>query len=151
HFAYPPAVNIKKFGGVEAGATLCADKEGFEHVLVVAKATFDIGVTGSCTLAAQQCAVTEADEHHGDPASSSLRYECDFAPTKSLVDVIVNGSAHAPGGKPVTEVVAGLALGSIRKLIRVVGDRVWERSLFGVKPSAPRPFLSIPLVYERAF
>jgi hypothetical protein len=144
-------VNIKKFGGIEGGVTLCVDKEGFEHVVVVAKATFNIDMNGSCTLAAQQCRVTEADEHYGDPVTSSVRYECDFALTKPEVDVVVNGSAHAPGGKPVTEVVVGLELGSIRKRIRVVGDRVWERALVGCKPSSPRAFVTIPVVYERAF
>jgi hypothetical protein len=144
-------MNVKKFGGIEAGATLCVDKDGFERVLVVAKATFDIDSAGTCSLAPEQTPMKEVDEHYGDPESSSLRYECDFALTKTLVDVIVNGSAHALGGRPATEVVAGLALGPIRKLIRVLGDRVWEQSVQGCRPSAPKPFLSMPLVYERAF
>jgi hypothetical protein len=139
-------------GGLESGFTLSVDKHGYEHVLIVAKATFDIQPDGRCSLSSQQHPVTLADEHRADPGASSIRYECDFAAHKPLADVIVNGSAYAQHGEPTTEVEVGLAIGSIRKLVRVVGDRVWERALpYGYQSSPPQPFTSIPLVYERAF
>lgn len=43
-------------------------------------------------------------------------------------------------------------MGSQRKILEVIGDRVWKRSLVGtVVPSSPAPFVCLPLVYERAY
>jgi hypothetical protein len=144
-------MNVRKFGGVDGGCTLAVDKLGHEHVLVVGKATFDIANDGHCSLSTVQQPLEVADRHHGDPAASSIRYECDFALHKPFTDVVLNASAHAPAGQPVAETVVGFALGSLRKLIRVHGDRVWERSLRGLKVSAAHPFLTMPLRWERAF
>lgn len=145
-------MNLKKFGGLQGGFTLCVDQHGYEHVLTVAKATFDIQPDGRCTLARQQHPMTLSDEHYGDPAVSSIRYECDFALRKPRADVIVNGSAYARESTPTTEVTVGIAIGPIRKVARVVGDRIWVRSLLhGYQPSEPQPFTTIPLIYERAF
>jgi hypothetical protein len=41
--------------------------------------------------------------------------------------------------------------GSIHKRVRVFGDRHWERRVLGYAASAPKPFVTMPLVYERAF
>src|SRR5262249_34475172 len=59
--------------------------------------------------------------------------------------------AVAPGGEPVKELMVALEIGSSRKEIRVVGDRRWERGLVGFTASEPVPFVTMPLVYERAF
>ncbi len=145
-------MNLKEFGGLEGGCTVCLDKDGYENVLVVAKGTFDIREDGSCVLAEQQQPVAVADEHYGDPATSSIRYECDFSLHKPFADVVVNGEAHAPSGRLASEVLVGLAVSNVRKLIRVVGDRVWKETLIGrYRPSDPQPFERMPLVYERSF
>ena len=36
-------------------------------------------------------------------------------------------------------------------MIRVVGNRRWERGLFGLKPSASEPITRLPIIYERAY
>ena len=58
-----------------------------------------------------------------------------------------------PAGRPVTEMLAALTVAGRRKVVRVVGDRVW-RGVIGRsigRSTAPEPFVSMPLVYERAF
>jgi hypothetical protein len=40
-----------------------------------------------------------------------------------------------------------LRVGDSKKLVAVLGDRVWR----GSNPTPPQPFVSIPLVYERAY
>jgi hypothetical protein len=89
--------------------------------------------------------------HYGDPAKTSIKYECDFARFKPRADILVNGHACSPTGKPVEEVEVGLEIGDIRKRIRVVGNRHWELGLLGFRASRPEPFLKMPLMYERAF
>jgi hypothetical protein len=92
-----------------------------------------------------------ADVHYGDPAETSIKYECDFARFKPHADIIVNGYAYSPTGKPVTEVDVILEIGSIKKQIRVVGDRHWRERFFKLRPSTPTPFVKMPLVFDRAF
>jgi hypothetical protein len=135
-----------------ADVTIATDKDGREHVLVVAKATFEVRDDGSCALAAKQQPMTYADEAFGEPGLSSVRYESDFALRKRRCDVVMNAHAHAPGGTPAAEVDVGLLFGPILKTARVFGDRIWKpRLLAGFAPSDPVPFKKLPIRYERAF
>ncbi|MBZ4420400.1 DUF2169 domain-containing protein [Myxococcus sp. RHST-1-4] len=115
------------------------------------KGTFEIDAGGGARLSDVQEAMVFADVHQGEPGTTSLRYESDFAPFKPRADLLVLGQAVSPTGKPVTESLVTLELGTVRKAIRVTGDRRWERGLLGLRASAPRAFVQMPLVYERAF
>ena len=92
-----------------------------------------------------------ADTFTGEPGFSAPVYEADFAPVKPRCDVLLVGSAHAPKGEPTTKVPVGLKVGSLVKSFNVLGDRVWESSGVLVSPSRPKPFLAMPLSYDRAF
>ena len=137
--------------GMQAGLTVSTDKDGRDHCVVVVKGTFTIGNEGKPILAEEQEPLVYADVHYGDPGTTSIKYECDFAPFKPKTDVLVNGSAYAPRGKPVKEMVVSLEIGRNKKEVRVVGDRRWQRGLFGLKPSSLTPFVKMPLLYSRAF
>ena len=123
------------------------DRNGAEVWLVAVKCTFDIKPDGSTELSADQPPPLRVPEYHGESGTSSLKYEADLVLTKTTTDVTVVGQAHAPGGRPVTELDVGFRVGSVRKALRVFGDRTWGAE--GV--SSPRPFVTMPLVYERAF
>lgn len=134
-----------------AGLSVAVDKDGLDLCVVVVKGTFLVATSGESVLAQQQEPLIYADAHYGDPAKTSLKYECDFAPFKPRADVLLNGHAVSQTGRPVPEVTVGIETGSIKKHIRVVGDRRWDRGLYGLRPSTPVPFVQMPLVYERAF
>jgi len=123
------------------------DRDGAEVWLVAVKATFDILPDGRTAISEEQPPVLHLPQHHGEPGHSSIQYDADLVLTKVATDVIVVGQAHAPGGQPVTQLDVGLRVGPIQKVLRVFGDRFWNA--FG--PSAPQPFVSMPLVYERAY
>lgn len=137
--------------GMEAGLCVATDKEGRDYCVVVVKATFSVDKDGATPLAEKQEPLIYADVHYGDPSKTSIKYECDFARFKPMADIIVNGHAYSPGGKPVTETMVGLEVGSLKKVIRVVGDRHWEKRTIGLAPSEPTSFIKMPLVFERAF
>lgn len=119
---------------------------------MVVKTTHEILPWGETQIAAIQVPLTVADDHYSEPGVSSVRYESDFVPYKPICDVIVNGSAHSPSGRRAGFVDVTFEFGSIRKTVRVFGDRVWRSSATGPpKPSSPEPFVRIPLVWERAF
>jgi len=123
------------------------DRTGAEVWLVAVKCTFDIDRDGSTAIAAEQPPVLRVPESHGEPGTSSLKYEADLVLTKTTTDIVVVGHAYAPGGRPVTQLYAGFRVGSVHKVLHVVGDRQW--GAFG--PSPAEPFTDMPLVYERAF
>jgi hypothetical protein len=136
---------------MRAGLTVATDKQGRNHCVTVVKGTFDIEPDGGARPADQQEELVYADAHYGDPASTSIKYECDFALFKPSTDVLLNGTATSPTRQPLSELMVGLQLGQAKKVIRVVGDRHWDVGLAGMKPSSPSSFVTMPLVYERAF
>jgi hypothetical protein len=137
--------------GMPAGLTVATDKDGRDHCVVVVKGTFEVGADGNPRPAEDQEPLVFTDVHYGDPETSSLKYECEFAPFKPRADVIINGQAVSPNGKPLEELTVALEVGGARKEVRVVGDRHWQAGILGFMASDPTPFVAMPLIYERAF
>lgn len=126
-----------------------ADEEMRPLLTLVVKATYVIGRDG-LTLAEKQVPVNVAGEYWGEPETSSYRYEPECAFFKPATDVVLVGHACAPA-PGTTETLVALQVGPVRKAVRVVGERVWFRSMGSVSMTKPRPFERIPLRYERAF
>jgi len=134
--------------GMQAGYTMALDPDGRERIVVVIKGTFTIPrESGDLQLAEEQLPLVLADEFYGDPGLSAMRRESDFASVKPRCDVLVLGSAHAPGGRPAERVSVGLRVGRLVKGFDVVGDRVWD----GRRISSPRPFVRLPINYGVAY
>jgi hypothetical protein len=145
-------VELLNATGMEAAYTLGLDPDGRERVVVVVKGTFEIPPAGQpARLAGEQAPLVMADEFTGVPGFSAVLNESEFAPFKPRCDVLVNGSAHAPYGRPAERVTVGLRVGTIEKFFDVVGDRVWEDGPLGPQPSAPTAFTSVPITYDRAW
>ena len=126
--------------------------DGRELVVVVVKGTFDLPKNGDpAKLSAEQLPLVEADTFTGEPGFSAPLYESDYAPHKPFCDVIVNGSAHAPGGQPARQVRVGIKVGKVAKSFNVLGDRKWEAGLTGVGASSAQPFVRKPFSYDVAF
>jgi hypothetical protein len=125
------------------------DEDARPLLVLVIKATYTLG-PGELELAEEQVPVCVEGEYWGRPEESSYRFEPECAPFKPATDVVLVGHAYAP--KPGTrELLAELQAGPLRKVVRVVGDRIWFKSLGTVSMTKPLPFERMPLVYERAF
>lgn len=145
-------MNVLSFSPFPAAAVIAADKTGVEHVVVVAKGTFTIEPSGATHRAREQVELKFADEHYGEPESTSVRYENDFAPFKPMCDLIVNGAAHSPRGRRANAVTVEFQYGKLVRRARVVGDRLWKsRWILPPASSRPKPFTRMPIVWERAF
>lgn len=134
-----------------AEVTSFTDKTGWEHLLVVIKASYSIPENGGTPQAIAAQALAMKDEFAGEPGLSAPLYENDFASRKACCDVLFRAQAHAPGGKPVKTLDVAAQVGSMMKAIHVVGDRRWEKDLLFVRHSEPEPFTTMPLHYGRAF
>ncbi|MHC4469332.1 MAG: DUF2169 family type VI secretion system accessory protein [Planctomycetota bacterium] len=117
--------------------------------LLVLSATFESSPGQPVTLAEHQSPVRDSDVYHGEPGFSSVQYEGEIALSKPFVDVIVNGSAYAPGGQPTRSLEVTLRVGDIHKKLMVTGDRGKRALRMGA--GRPEPFERMPIVYERAF
>ncbi len=137
---------------VEAGWTLGFQPDGRELLIVAVKATFTIPRNGEeASLAEQQTPLTEADEFTGEPGLSAPLYETDYAQRKPYCDVLLNGSAYAPQGKPANLVTVSLQFGKMQKSFNVVGNRVWDRFMLNTSPSLPVKFVSKHISYDVAY
>jgi hypothetical protein len=127
--------------------------DGRELLVVVVKGTFTIPQSPADTaeLAPQQSDLVMADEFTGEPGLSAPKYESDFAPFKPRCDVLLNGSAHAPGGEPAKRVKVGLRVGTMQKMFSVVGNRFWRKWLFFIWRTSPERFVKMPISYDNAF
>lgn len=138
--------------GLALAASPALDKEGREHLVVVAKATYAIDWdSGTTALKEHGRPIVYSDEHIGEPGLSAPVYEADTALRKPRCDVLLDATAHSPDGRPVTELEVAASIGDWKKGLLVVGDRVWLRGALGVTATPPQPFTSMRIHYGRAF
>lgn len=71
----------------------------------------------------------------------------DEAMVKTRAEVLVTGRAYQPGGSPGIGCAVRLEAGPIDKQLYVVGDRHWGAT----GPSAPQPFVEMPVTWARAY
>jgi hypothetical protein len=124
-----------------------------EYVLsVLVKRSFRIVPGAMCVRAEEDRALVPGDVYWDDPMNSSVRYESDFVPFKLATDVVLNGTAYAPGAVPTRSCLVTAQIGERRKVIQVIGDRV-ARYTDGSQPvvTDPVPFARMELRYERAY
>ena len=118
-------------------------------VIVVIKATFVPGTSGAWEPAPEDAQVgCTAETFWDDDDTKSLRYDTDFALFKRNAEVLLAGTAHAPGGAPTTSVVASFRFGGVQRALAVFGERTWT-PFGGV--SEPAPFTALPLRWEHAY
>ncbi len=129
----------------KAAIAVLPDRAGVDTLYVIVKGTLTL--RPNLALAEGQVPPALADEYYGDPASSSLRVGSELHIGKPGTDVFLIGSAWAPDRRPVARMQVSMSVAGRQKAIQITGDRVWQDG----RPSAPKPFQSIPLVWERAF
>lgn len=134
------------WGAVRVGSVLWQPAEGSFALTVVAKTTFVLE-PGESPLDEEPEDIYAADTYWDDDPERSLAQATDLVPGKAQPEVLVVGSAYAPGRAPAGSLCARISIGEVDKSIRVCGDR-W----FGADGvlSEPRPFMRMPLTWERA-
>jgi len=138
---------------MKAAYTMGMKPGGQELLVAVVKGTFDFPRESGevLRLSPGQIDLVMADEFSGKPGFSAPVRESDFAPFKPRCDVVLNGCAHAPGGKRAARVQVGLRIGALTKSFEVVGNRSWKAGLLGIGITEAEPFLEMPISYDRAF
>lgn len=125
------------------------DRAGRDVLVALAKCTYAVTARG-LEIADQQLPVQLGDTFHGEPGASSTALESDAVPWKPGTDIVALGHAWAPRGQA-RELDVELAVGPVRRALRVFGERRWSEAAGAVTITPPLPFERVPLVYERAF
>jgi hypothetical protein len=133
--------------------TMAMDIAAREYLLLVIKGTFAFpdDPTTPARPAPEQMPLVMADTFTGEPGFSATLWETDFVFRKTRCDVILNGSAHAPQGRPAERVRVGMKVGAWSKTIDVVGHREWRALGPAFAATRPIPFLRQPITYDHAF
>src|SRR5262245_19241380 len=79
------------------------DRDGVHEWIVVVKGTFDVKRDSTLSLADQQLEPLLLPEYNREDGASSIRYDADLVGSKPSTDVVLNGTAYAPDGRPATE------------------------------------------------
>jgi hypothetical protein len=126
--------------------------DGAYILSVLVKRTYRIVPGGACTRVEEDRPIVTGDAFWDDPMTSSVRHESDLVPFKVATDVVLNGTAHTPGGAARQSLLVSLEVGDRRKAVHVVGDRV-ARYANGGPPAVtdPQPFTTMELRHERAY
>lgn len=125
------------------------DGTGREVLLILAKATYEVRA-GQTRLADDQIPIQLADEYEGEPGQSCLKFASDLALFKPAAEVILLGHAR-PRRRGDTQVDVTLRVGPLVKTVRALGDRQFQKTLFGYRISRPAPLDRVPLSFARAY
>jgi hypothetical protein len=126
--------------------------EGGHLWTICIKGTYRLPDDGRVALHDQQELVTPSPKFLGTPGESTLLRENEFVCDHPGTAVTLNASAHAPGRKAVTQLEVGVSVGGLKHRLRVVGDRAWASGrLRRLVATAPQPFTSMPITWERAY
>lgn len=146
-------MQIEYVGRGHVAFTLGLDVSGREHVVLICKTAFLFPERDGdvCQTAETTDPPVMADTFFGEPGLSAAEYETDFATFKPQCDLLLNASAHVPGGQPTAQCTVGINIGNVRKVFDVIGHREWQESVIGVAASNPHPFITMPISYDVAF
>ena len=128
-----------------AALTVLADEEGVDCLFVCIKGTFTLERVPR--VAEAQRPIALVDRYRSDPTRSSLLEAGEHHIGKAGTDVLLEGHARPPDGRPTTLCPVSVTVGERRSVIAVHGDRRWRA---GGRASSPEPFDAMPLIWERA-
>lgn len=126
-----------------------ADPRGVETAYLAVKAAFDITPDGLAPCA-RPVPLLPGDVFWGEPDKTGLRAAGELTLSKPATDVVVLGSAVAPG-EGVRAMPVSLRVGPVASTLLVFGPRRWRKQGLLWKPSDPDAFERVPLRWELAF
>jgi len=121
------------------------ERSGMKYGVLTAKATFLIRTDGTAEIDSQN----PFPLFDKDQETELGILPSDLHPRKDPVfEVILLGAAYATDKTEISHRLVELAVGNVRRQIRVSGDRYWDGT---ERISPPRPFTRMPMTYAYAF
>jgi len=144
-------MNLFNLTGYGAATLPSLGRDGQDLVLAVTAARYRLPHPADppeqpLELDVEQPKPALSDVYCGPPGKSGLRVEGQTAFTRPATDITVAGHARALNDEPVPQLRVTVSVGPCLQQALIVGDRMWDAGI-----SSPRPFVAMPLVWERAF
>ena len=136
---------------LQADAAILRDRDGAEVLVVAVKGTFHLGRDERALLAIEQEQIRLIPQYRGDAGAASLILEAEMTDPKPETDIVLDAIAHAPNNEPAQVVPVGIKIGRVAKRVVVFGERLWLKGAREPRISQPIPFVTMPIIYERAF
>jgi hypothetical protein len=131
------------------------DRDGLDLLLIVVAAQFELPPPNDDAPGLRLWPTQEkppmVEEYSGEPGRSSIRRDGQSSYFKPATDIHVIGDACAHHGEPVMTMDVRVRVGPCAVTMRVHGDRVWRAAKGDIVPSDPEPFVTMPLIWERAY
>jgi hypothetical protein len=128
-------VRVSADGPFTAAAVTWRDAGGRLFCTLVAKASYELA-PGMCPPLPEPVAIQAEDQHGDEDPQRSVVVPSDLAPFKAAAEVVVVGSAFAPGGLPAQSVNLRVAVGSVDKTVAAWAPR--RRRADGTIEELPR-------------
>ncbi|WP_274617704.1 MULTISPECIES: DUF2169 family type VI secretion system accessory protein [Bradyrhizobium] len=125
--------------------TKCERRPPGASLIISVFAMFDLANPGAGRLLGEQELWVMAAKEL--PPSTPL----DIGMPKPQAELLIAGHAAAPEGRPTERMMLGWTLGPIKKHLLVTGDRYWQMTTSGWRPTEVQPFQQMPLTGQRAF
>ncbi|MEO5726597.1 MAG: DUF2169 domain-containing protein, partial [Byssovorax sp.] len=133
-------------------AKVCSRRPPQPEMTMIVRATFALAPNVPLEPAEEQGALTAEVFHEDDEARlGECLYAGDFADFKLNAEVLLKGTCHVPGGRPVVECPVRATVGAWSKTLLVIGPRAWSSRFPGATASEPSSFTSMPLGYQGSF
>src|SRR5690349_20189517 len=117
-------MEVVSVGPLKVGSLRWQARPGAWVLTVVCKATFRLAPGESALVEAQEH-LNDDDGYWDDDPRKSLCFAADLVPYKTRADVLLTGSAYAPGGRPTAALLARLIAGDVDKTVAVHADRAF--------------------------
>jgi len=140
-----PRILVTSQGPLAVGSVVFRDNHGQFVCTIVAKITYSLG-SGIVPPVDEPVPIQEEDGHWDDDSARSVHVPSDLVPFKKTPEVVVVGSAFAPGDRPVSNIIARVIVGSVDKSVEAFAPRFLRDSGIEEGPRARR----FPLRYEYA-
>lgn len=133
------------------------------EMMLVVKAVFDLRPGAPLEPLDRAACVPTGDRllEDDDDRVGECLLPSDFAEHKPNAEVVIKGSFHAPRKRPVRESEVAVSVSDAsgrapaankwRKVLRVVGPRVWVDDALGSTATEPLPFTELPLRWANAY
>ncbi|NUP09199.1 MAG: DUF2169 domain-containing protein [Polyangiaceae bacterium] len=123
------------------------------EMMLVVKAVFELRPDAPLTPLDRADSVPTGDvmTEDDDDRIGECLLPNDFADFKTNAEVLVKATFHAPRKRPVREAECAVSVGRWRKVLRVVGPRVWVDDALGSQPTEPVPFTELPIRWANAY
>jgi uncharacterized protein YjbI with pentapeptide repeats len=137
------------------GTKVCSRRPPAPEMTMIVRGTFVLVRGGPMTVTedptAGESLTAEAFAADDEGLLGECLYGGDFADFKLHAEVLLKGTCHTPGGRPIAECPVLFRVGAWSKMLRVIGPRTFTDNVLGPAFTEPQPFTQMAISWANAY